>query len=175
MSRYALFWPLCAALAISGCKPQQSGLKTYPVKGTVTYNGKPVSGATVSYANDDPTSPRCSATTDGDGHFSLSTFVSVKEVLSGAPSGSYKVSIVKMSADQQQASAQTANWGNLSQQEREKQMQGMWQKQNASQVTGQQKPKSEIPEKYGKPETSELVATVVVGENEPREFKLTDD
>lgn len=175
MFKYVLCWLLCAAIATAGCK-QQASLKTYPVKGTVTYNGKPISGATVSYANDESSAPRCSATTDSDGRFSLSTFVSAKEVLPGAPSGSYKVSIVKMSANQQSA-AQTGNWENLSPQDRDKQMHGMWQKQNESFKEGQgpQKPKPEIPERYGKPETSGLVATVVIGENEPREFKLTDD
>lgn len=174
MLRNASFYLLCATIAAAGCK-QEPGLKTYPVKGSVTYNGKPVAGATVSYINDESSAPRCSSVTDSDGRFSLSTFLSAKEVLPGAPSGSYKIVIVKMSAAQQQATAEANNWENLSEQERQAQMTGMWQKQNKPQQQAPEKPKSEIPERYGNPETSGLVATVVVGENEPREVKLTDD
>lgn len=176
MLRYALLVAFGSALAVVGCN-QQSGIKTYPVTGTVTYNGKPVSGATVSYMNDaDASAPRSSGSTDSDGRFSLSTFVGPREVLRGAPSGSYKVAIVKMSAEVQQAAAGSANWENLSEKERQAQMSNMWQKRNeASRQGAPSKPKSEIPERYGKPESSGLTATVVVGENEAREFKLTDD
>ncbi|HVX12440.1 MAG TPA: carboxypeptidase-like regulatory domain-containing protein [Pirellulales bacterium] len=165
---------LAALVAAVGCSKGPS-IKTYPVKGTVTYNGKPVGGATVSYVSKRPDARPSTGVTEADGSFSVSTYVGPSEVLRGAEPGDYRVTIVKQSKEAQQAAADTADYASLSEKERADRLTKMWEKQGPSKPGTQSKPTSEIPVKYATPETSDLSATVVVGENEPREFKLTDD
>jgi hypothetical protein len=167
------------ALALAGCNKGPS-LKTYPVTGTVTYNGKPVAGATVNYISKDQATPPTTGVTDTDGRFSLSSYIGPKEVLRGAVSGDYQVTILKEVSNAPGDSGQSQNMENLSDQERQQMMTKMWQQRSVGDPKGQRppdppKPKSEIPLRYAKPESSGLVATVVAGENEPREFKLSDD
>lgn len=79
-----------AVCASSGCsgRPRVDGV--VPVTGTVTYQGKPAPGATVSFspAGDGRSA---SATTNQDGAFALTTL----EAGDGALPGNYKVSISK--------------------------------------------------------------------------------
>jgi hypothetical protein len=166
---------LSAAVAIAGCNNKAPSIKTYPVTGTVTYNGKPVVGATVAYVSKSVEAPRCTGVTDTEGRFSLVTYVGANEILKGAAPGDYSVAITKTVAGSGGGSAGN-NMDTMSDLERQQAMQKMWQQQKATETRPKdEKPKSEIPEKYGKPETSLLSATVVVGDNEPREFKLTDE
>ncbi|OYV80405.1 MAG: hypothetical protein B7Z73_19010, partial [Planctomycetia bacterium 21-64-5] len=81
------------ATSFIGCNPGPS-IKTYPVAGTVTYNGKPLAGATVSYVSKDSESRPTTAVTDSDGRFSLSTYIGPKQVVRGAVPGDYQVIIV---------------------------------------------------------------------------------
>lgn len=65
----------------------------YPVKGTVKFEGKPISGAQVFLLPVDskvPASVRPSATSSADGTFEVGTH-SAKD---GAPAGDYKISVV---------------------------------------------------------------------------------
>lgn len=168
---------LLGAIAIVGCSKGPS-VQTYPVTGTVTYNGKPVAGATVIYATGkDADAQRSTGITDEGGKFSLNTFISSKELLRGAVPGEYKVAIIKLTATAQQAAASGGvDWQSMSADERGKQMTQMWDRQkDPSKEQKEAAPKSEIPERYAVTETSGLTAAVVVGENEPREFKLTDN
>jgi hypothetical protein len=74
---------LCLALLL-GC-----GQKTVPVKGVVTYNGKPLANAFVQFIPEDGGGRDASGTTDANGAFQLSTF----RPNDGALPGSYKVTV----------------------------------------------------------------------------------
>jgi hypothetical protein len=175
-----LAWLLVAGLlaGAGGCNKGPS-LKTYPVKGSVTYNGKAVSGATVSYVSTNPDSPVATGITDTDGQFSLSTYVKPTEVLRGVVPGDYKVTITKLPSEANGGAGQVEYSESLSPEERSEQMTKMWEFKKKREAAGgaanASKPKPEIPEKYASVKTSGLNATVVTGENDPREFKLTDE
>ena len=85
------FLGLVSAVALCGCfggappKP-----KTVPVSGSVSYNGQPVVGATVTFLCDDAPRP-ARGVTDKDGKFQLSTF----EINEGAVIGEHKITVVK--------------------------------------------------------------------------------
>jgi hypothetical protein len=142
----------------------------------VTYNGKPVAGATVAYVGKSIEAHRSTGVTEPDGRFSISTYVGPTEVLRGAPPGDYQITVVKM-AGGQGAATEAPAMQNMNDQQRMEAMSKMWQQKRASPDgtrSTEEEPKSEIPEKYGKPETSGLQATVVVGDNPPKELVLTD-
>lgn len=181
--RHNVVFILLAAMGVAGCGKGPS-LKTYPVTGTVTYNGKPLEGANVVYIGPNTDSPRSSAVTDSEGRFSLTTYVGPQELLKGAVPGEYKVTVTKLKAGA--AAADDSSLGNMRNLSPEEQMKLMKQRMGGSTLAPGQTPTqkveaggpsatSEIPEKYGKPETSGFTATVVVGDNDPREFKLTGD
>jgi hypothetical protein len=117
----------CGCLSGCGRKPQATGpVPTYPVTGTVTYQGKPLAEATVIFRLKEGT---YSATgrTDAQGKYKLSTF----NPGDGAPAGEYVVAIVALES--------------VPAEEEEKPV---------------RPPKSLIPEKYSRPETSGLTALV---------------
>lgn len=89
---------LCGALvapALSGCSGGKEPWETtYPVSGVVTYNGKPVANADISFFPEDQSFPdvvRPKAKSGEDGTFVISTFGGGD----GAPAGNYKVTIVR--------------------------------------------------------------------------------
>lgn len=67
--------------------------KTYPVTGSVTYNGGPLVDAIVSFAPEDKKAklPTATDTTDNEGKFSLTTY----DYDDGAAAGKFKVVITK--------------------------------------------------------------------------------
>lgn len=164
---------ICVVLLIAGCGKGPS-IVTYPVTGQVIYHEAPVAGATVSFLPDENTSLRAVGVTDAEGRFTLTTFVSSSERLAGAMSGNYKVTIVKQSTP-----AREVPEVNLaaSDAERAKAMQDMWRKESeraSSESAGAREAQSEIPMKYARVSSSDLVAHVIKGENHPAEFKLSD-
>jgi hypothetical protein len=87
-SHFALALCACGALVVVGCGDGQP--KTYPVTGTVTYQGQPVEGAQVMFT---PTAGRAAeGTTDSAGKFTLTTLKSGD----GALAGAHRVSITKI-------------------------------------------------------------------------------
>jgi hypothetical protein len=79
---------VCASLLLAGCGGG-TGVKTYPVKGTVTYRGQPLPDAAVTFY---PSQGRHAAgLTDAQGTFFLSTF----NPKDGAPAGTYQVGITE--------------------------------------------------------------------------------
>jgi hypothetical protein len=158
-------------MILGGCTKPPT-VATYPATGTVTYNDKPVVGATVSFVSDNPDAPRCSGITDEDGRFSLMTYVNAAEVLRGAPAGDYNVLVLKNPTVGDTANA--ASMEQLSPEERIVKMQKMMQQQLPQQGEKPVKPKSEVPEKYTNVKTTPLKGTIAAGENAIPEFKLRD-
>ena len=82
------------AVAVSGCgKAKEPWETTHPVSGLVTFKGKPVADAELSFFPEDKTYPesvRPRAKSGPDGKFSVWTY----EQGDGAPAGRYKVTAV---------------------------------------------------------------------------------
>jgi hypothetical protein len=82
---------LCGVLSLAGCG--SGGIAgVYPVTGTVTYQGKAVEGATVSFLNESEGRPATAITT-AEGVYELFTLDS-----SGALPGNYRVVVTKTEA-----------------------------------------------------------------------------
>lgn len=140
--------------AFLGCSNQPARPKTYPVHGTVTFNGTPVEGATVTFvpkegATGNPKPQAASAITDSSGRYSIGTFATGD----GAVPGDYLVKVTKYRVTQQQQA------GN----DPESQMQAFLQHQQGAQQ--QAGPKNELPVKYENEKTSGLFLTVQPGDN----------
>ncbi len=80
---------LIGVLATVGCGSSRPS--TYQVTGTVTYEGDPVEGATVSFASTDPETRGAMGVTDSQGQYELTTF----EKADGALPGEFKVRVFK--------------------------------------------------------------------------------
>ncbi len=156
MSRLHVRWLgyLGCVLVLAGCggAPHDPNRpKTVPVTGTVTHNGKPVEGATVTFMAQNPQGRGATGRTDEAGRFTLTTF----GANDGAIPGEYRVKIAKTLVE-----------GQLSQEQAQQ-----------SQEQGKPIPapveKDLLPLKYKKAETSGLTASVQAdGENDfPFELK----
>ncbi|MBC7816149.1 MAG: carboxypeptidase regulatory-like domain-containing protein [Planctomycetaceae bacterium] len=148
-----------AALFVAGCAGE--GKKRPPlgkVKGTVTYKGKPVSGAAVSFIME--RAPRgATGTTDVEGNYKLTTF----DTFDGAFVGTHKVTVVKVDPNRA----------------------GKESKDNAPEdlakmmATGNFEPNEtkakfdELPAKYADVNTTPLQYTIEAGENE-KKIELED-
>ena len=88
LKRARLVILFAAAAFASGCGA--SGPATAPVSGTVTYNGKPVAGAYVSFVPSDASSRAAEGLTDASGRFTLGTF----SPNDGAIVGKYKIGVI---------------------------------------------------------------------------------
>ncbi|MGH7140515.1 MAG: carboxypeptidase-like regulatory domain-containing protein [Pirellulales bacterium] len=176
MRRYTSTVVLFAILLTWGCGKKGPSIVVYPVTVTVTYDGKPVAGATVSYiVPDNADAPRSSGLTDDEGKFSLKTYVSPKELLAGAPPGDYTVVVLKVASESLAGSREKApDLENMTPQERSKAMIKMMGQANPQAPVKPAQTKYEVPEKYTQAATSDLKATVLSGENPPAEIKLKD-
>ncbi len=124
-----------------------------PASGTVLYNDKPISGATVTFIIEGK--PLATGLTNAEGKFTITT-----GGRPGAPVGSAKVSIAKASAAAVDMSAM-----------KPEDMAKMAQENRGAMPT----PKSEIPLKFGDPVKGGLVATVGTdGAQNVFEFRLVD-
>jgi len=133
------FCAVIGGVGLAGCGGDE--LKPpplFPVSGTVTYQGKPVPGATVVFIPEgkvkakDPARLRPFGTADEQGNYSIAW----SEEHEGAATGKYKVGISAVEAV------------------------------NDEEGDSQTKPANAIPDKYGNPSTSGLTATVTEdGEN----------
>ena len=73
--------------------------ETVPVSGTVSYQGKPLPGASVIFLDSSAASPQTgtlNTITDDSGQFELKSYFGARTVKKGAVPGTYKVTILKM-------------------------------------------------------------------------------
>ena len=125
--------------ACVGCKPGHKGPATAPVTGVVTFNGEPVSGATIAFQPGEG-GRSAAGITDASGRYQLSTYARND----GAVPGDYKVVIVKY--DDTPSGSGTG-------------------KDYVPPDGPIPEPKSLIPKKYASGESSGLKATVATGQN----------
>lgn len=153
-------WALTAcglfAVISAGCGP--SGPKLFPATGTVTFEDKPVEGASVLFV---PQAGAPSlATTDAAGKYTIAT-----RGQPGAPAGTYKVSISKQSGAAKPPAAQTTSTGGgaePSEEEKKKMMQATASAQQdmVKQMQSAEKPTNVLPLRYSNPDSSNLSAIV---------------
>ncbi len=140
---------MVAMLALAGCGGNSGFPKTYPVKGTVKLNGKPVENAMVSFQKEGG-KENAIGTTDKNGEFTLSMF----NPGDGAVPGKYLVAIKKEDVAAITA-PNTPPPGQLGSAE----LSSDYAPPAEIKGTGGKK-KSEIPDKYTNTQTSGLIATV---------------
>lgn len=127
--------PAFLLLAIfAACVGCDGSASLYPVTGTVTYQDKPVEGATVQFI---PTEGIAAiGTTDASGKFSLATAAKP-----GAAAGDYKVTVTKVTGGAATASPTPEDMKKMA-------------------TSGGMKRTSELPEVYGTTQSTTLKATV---------------
>lgn len=158
---------LCGGLFVAiGCSSGNSGPKLASVDGTVTYLGKPLAGATVMFVPNN--GPIATGETDSDGKFTLSSGASP-----GVTVGPVKVSITAFPPDQEAPGASAVADQPKTPEEMAAYMKKAEEMQKAM-ASGQAppQPKSLIPEKYGKIDTSGLSFTVEASGNNHFEIPL---
>jgi carboxypeptidase family protein len=145
-------------LTLGGCSGGRKHPATAPVSGTVTYQGKPVEGATVSFSLVGGGGVS-TAITDATGKYVLRTFGEAD----GAVPGDYKVTITKIKAEDR-------NPGKTPEQISEEYA--------AILARGEQIPEPVItylvPEKYSTAKTTPEQRTVKAGEPNVIDFQLAD-
>ncbi len=148
------FWGLLAVallLAGAGCSGADKPVK---VEGTVTLDGKPLAGATVSFEPEDQQGGHsANGFTDKDGHFKLTTY----NTGDGALRGNYNVVVTKTEA----AEGSGAPAG--SQEDIKKFMrEGGYLKSLAKAQTQAKAPKKSVPARYGRADKTPLKYTVPI-------------
>jgi hypothetical protein len=155
-------WLMMATLAVfSGCETQ---VQPTSVGGTVTFDGKPVEGATVSFSPTGEGGKIAVGKTDVSGNFTLNT----PSIGEGAVPGSYKVSISKTTAVANGAGGfeDPRGMGGEMTEEQKEQMMSMAD-------TMKMAYKSELPAKYGSPNNSGFTAEVTEGGDNNFTFDMT--
>ena len=149
---------LCLVLC-SGCgdSVDPNRPKTYPVSGTVTQGGQPVSGANVTFQSTDG-SRGAVGVTDANGNFQLTTFTAGD----GAVAGEHEVSITKY--DQPKITPKgDGSIGDTGDEPETPEKKGAGTDADA---------KSMLPAKYADPKTSGIMATVTDAGDNKFQFNL---
>jgi hypothetical protein len=144
-------WAAVLAAGVTGCGSEAaSGPEpVYPVTGVITFQGRPVAGADVTFFNADK-NRSAFGKTNAQGKFNLSTFA----LNDGAVEGSHVVTVAKVTAPP----PTTTPAAPLESEE--------YVPPGIGESTQPEAPKSELPEQYADPETSGLTANVQAGPNE---------
>lgn len=121
--------------------------KVSPGGGIVNYKGKPVEGATLVFSPENGTHA-ATGVTDANGRFKLSTF----NPGDGAVAGKYQVTVTKVEMPPQTAAPASHD----------------------EPTPAKAPPKFLVPEKYSKPEASDLTAEVTDGGKNEYTFELKD-
>jgi len=142
-----------------------------PAAGTVTYNEKPLEGASVLFmsAETKKNSWACAGQTDAAGKFEITSTFSPSTQVKGLPAGEYTVVVTKMEKTKTMTPAEIDA---MKKEMDEKAMQAA--KSGGNPVTVQPKTPSMIPEKYGADTTSDLKVKIEKPGNPKIELKLAD-
>ncbi len=155
MKMFAYLAVVLSLVVVTGCGGVADAPDMVSAKGTVLYNGKPVSGANVTFIVEG--APIAIGSTDAEGAFSLTT-----GGRPGAPLGDAKVSISKT-----EETASPGGGGDMTPQD-------MANMAAAGKMDAAPR-KPEIPLKYSDPNNSELVALLDAdGTKNVFEFRLVD-
>lgn len=134
---------------LSGCG---DGVDTHPVSGTITLDGTPIQGASVTFQPvEGGTGMPAVGTTDANGKYQLTDMRS-DDVGSGAEAGEYRVGVLWYKPTGEDTSSATGDSTGES----------VGDEQSRQGVTG---PEALLPAKYQNPKTSELTTTVTAGKN----------
>ncbi len=142
---------LFVIVAFAGCGSSQPS--TYPVTGTVTYQGKPLEGANVGFSATDENTRGAIGVTDSQGKYSLTTF----EKGDGAMAGTFKVTVSKFDGpapapvEMADPSADTGS-----------EMPADYKPETTAAAPA---PKNLLPQQYFRPQTTPLSFTVEPGQN----------
>lgn len=139
-----------------GCGESKVIPPTVPASGVVTYKGAPVADADVAFQPTATDGKTAHGRTDAQGKFSLKTYISGADQADGAVKGDYKVTVTKIAAVSNAASPGDAM---------KKMMEAGG---KPAEVKG------ELPEKYGKTDTTDLKATLGDKGSTDLKFELTD-
>lgn len=156
-THHALVATAMIAVVVSGCSRNAKPTRT-PVSGVVSYQGKPVEGATVSFSPIG-TGVIATAITDSSGKYALHTF----EEGDGAVPGDYRVTIAKMITEDKMAG---------------KSPDEISEAYIAMQARGEAIPQPQVkyllPKQYATAETSTETASVKPGQPNTFDFNLVD-
>ncbi|MDG2126768.1 MAG: hypothetical protein P8K08_02110 [Fuerstiella sp.] len=157
-------WQCVTGLSLAfviGCGEASDRPETYPVSGTVVYNGDPVEGASVAFWKEGA-ARAATGVTNAEGKFQLSMY----ELNDGAIQGSQIVTVSKLqggAAATTQMSTETMNDASA-----------MAEMMAAAGSDGPKASKSLLPEKYSSQTTSPLKETVAAGGENTFVLQLTD-
>lgn len=163
MNRVLVACFVLGASALTGCGAGADRPALVPVSGTVTYNGTPVDGATVTFGTSDAAARSPSGVTDSSGRFKLTTY----DTNDGAPVGEYTVTIAKFEA----AEGVSTDMGSSPEKMKE------FMAKQTGQMSGQatvEAAKAKLPAKYADGKTSGEKRKVVAGDTNDFNFTLTD-
>lgn len=161
MIKLSFFGLIAFASAISiGCGGGNGFPPPSPVTGTVTYQGKPVEGASVSFLTSDSAGRAASGTTDASGVYKLTTFAPDD----GALPGSYTVTIAKSTSSIPDSEVDVTAPG-----EGYEEMMAAAGSNTLSKLN-----KDELPTKYSNPAESDLKASVEADKPNQFDFELTN-
>jgi hypothetical protein len=153
LCRFAVAILLIIGFLLTGCS-EAGRPPTYPVTGTVTFQGKAVAGAAVTFVPAGEAGDAASAITDTEGKYALTTWVQGD----GARPGQYRVKVIH---GDQLAVDPSKMVQNLSYEEE--------QKIYVENTKPAPRPKSLIPAKFANDDTSGLTHTV---EEKPTTFDI---
>jgi len=134
---------------IGGCSSEDAADNLpprHPVSGTIKFNGRPLSGATVTFSSETTGGPGAFGQTDENGQYVLTT----SDPEDGAVAGRYKVAIAKFEAPQAPASSGTGD---------------SYEPPGTVAASAIAKPKAFLPERYASTATSGLSAEVKEEDN----------
>jgi hypothetical protein len=169
---------------LAGCAQGVKGPKTVPVSGKVTYKDAPLANATVAFVQEAKAEEKMytgTGQTDDQGNYKLSSFVTPSKPIDGAVPGKYMVTITKYSTPSGPTMADLMSGAKPGEDplagkspEELAKMSSQGAIVNSTGEVQSGGTKSEIPERYGRPGESTLVAEVKDSGPQTFDFKLED-